>query len=617
MGAFIFKQMSDINDPISRNIEGVKDLVTSRTNKIPMGAGGDGEGVVGEEIDILELPMTDEELLALATSTENEYKGYEGKIKARQDGNLKYYLGRQAEGGSQVVDQPISANLIFESEEVFLAAALAKNPEPVVYADNTDEGNKVSNEVKTTLQYHADSQNLRQKLTLMTRNWTYDLLSAMKHGWDSTTSDITSEVRDVKKFVFDKDGYVDSYGDFIGMLGEKISSTAKELADLFPKFKDFITVMVDGKMGTEVVRTEWWTDEYTFTTFKGKVLDKSKNPHFNYEEGKNNHFARPKKPYSFLAVFSIQTQPHDITSLIEQTIPNQNRVTRRTEQLDYNLSRSNNSDVFSADNFTQETAKQAAMAMRKGNPIIVPPGKPIEQAIHRLQAPTVGGEFFNALENDKGDVRSIFGVQGITAQKPEDDQTARGMILNQQYDNSRIGGGIGDKLETTAKSIFNQWVQLYHVYYDVEHFAAVLGQMKATEYVVLSSANLTRSVVVSVSPDSMKPKDETTIMNQSLALWEAKALDIKTLLTMLDYPDPQKTAAQVWLYQSNPQAYGALNFPELTQQLQALAASGTQGGQPPQQGGGQPSPEQANGEPAQPLSGVNANSSLSTVALPK
>lgn len=462
------------------------------------------------------------------------------------------------------------------------------------------------------LQYHADAQNLRPKLTLMTRNWTLDFLSVMKHGWDDTTGDIISEVRDVKKFVFDPDGYVDVYGDFVGLLGERISSTAQELIDMYPGFSDFITVMCDGKLGTTVIRTEWWNDEYTFTTFKGKVLDKSKNPHFNYEEGKKNHFARPKKPYTFLAVFSLQTQPHDVTGLIEQNIPNQNRVTRRTTQLDYNLSRANNSDVFSETNFNQETAKQAAMAMRKGNPILVPAGKPINEAIQRLQSPTVGAEFFRALDTDKNDVRSIFGVQGITAQPAEDDQTARGMILNQQYDNSRIGGGIGDKLEVVAKSIFNWWVQMYHVYYDEAHFAAVMGQMKATEYIQLQAQDINKHVIVSVAPDSMKPKDEVTTMNQALALWEKKALDIKTLLTIMNFPDPQKTAAQVWLYQTNPQAYGALNFPELSQQLQALAG----GQEVPQGTGGGAPPELANGEPSAPLGGVDANASLNQVKLP-
>lgn len=601
--------VNDIKDPISRNIDGVSDLVTSKTNKIPGGGISGGEGVEGPEIDILDLPMTDEELLSLASDIENEYKGYENKIKSRQEANLKYYLGMQGQK-SQVTDgQPISANLVFESEEIFLAAALAKNPEPVVYADNTEEGNKIANDIKVMLQYHADAQNLRPKLTLMTRNWTLDLLSVMKHGWDPM-GDVKIEVRDVKKFIFDKNGYVDVAGDFIGLLGERISCSAKELIDMFPKFDDFITVMCDGKLGTQVVRTEWWSDEYTFTSFKGKILDKSKNPHFNYEEGKRNHFARPKKPYSFLSVFTIQSQPHDLTSLIEQTIPNQNRVTRRTEQLDYNLSRANNSDVFSAANFNQEEAKQAAEAMRKGNPIIVPEGRAISEAIHRLQAPTVGAEFFNALENDKGDVRSIFGVQGITAQPQDEDQTARGMILNQQYDNSRIGGGIGDKLETTAKNILNYLVQLYYVYYDEQHFANVMGKMKATEYVLLSSQNLTRSVTVTVAPDSMKGKDEITEINQAVNFFKMGAIGPKTLLTIANFPSPDDAAADGMLYKLNPQLYMQLNFPEVAQKLAAL----DQGAQTQQGVPGQPEqlvPQEPVGDPA-----TEANAALSTVPLP-
>lgn len=604
---------NDINDPVSKNVEGVSQLVNSKINKIPGKSGPGGEGPVGEKIDILDLPKSDEELLSLAQGIENKYKTYYGKIEGRQKKNLEYYLGVQKENMSSATDgQVIASNVIFDAEEVFLAAALAKNPDPVVYADNTDEGNKVADDVKTMLQYHADAQNLRPKLTLMTRNWTLDLLSVMKHGWDES-GDIKCEVRDVKKFIFDSDGYVDSYGDFVGVLGEKISSTAQELSDMFPKFSDLIAVLCEGKMGTTVIRTEWWNDEYTFTTFKGKVLDKSKNPHFNYEEGQRNHFARPKKPYSFLSVFSVQTQPYDLTGLIEQVIPSQNRITRRTVQLDYNLSRSNNSDVFSASNFNQETAKQAAEAMRKGNPIIVPEGRTIAEAINRLQAPTVGSEFFTALENDKGDARSIYGVQGITAQPQNEDQTARGMILNQQYDNSRIGGGIGDRLEVTAKNIFNQWVQFYYVYYDEQHFANVMGKMKATEYVLLSSQDLTRSVTVSVAPDSMKGKDEITEINNAINFFKMGAIGPKTLLTIANFPSPDEAAADGLLFKLNPQLYMQLNFPEMAAQLQALGQEGRAAqGQPQPQDGGEP--EQPAPEGTSPA--TQASPSLSQVPLP-
>ena len=584
--------MSD-NDPISANIQGVQSLVGSRMNKINAGITGNSEGVDGEYIDELTLKLDDAELLTLAKRWVTKYVGYEAKVKLRQEACKTYYLGKQKEGSPEATDgMPIAANLLFEAEETFLPAALAKNPEPVVYSDNTEEGDKVSTDVKTMLQYHADVLVLRRKLTIMVRNWSLDFIGIIKHGWDDEIKEISSEVRDAKKFIFDPDGYVDAYGDYIGYLGERITVTADRLIELFPKHSAYITTKVQGKLGTDVTYTEWWTDDYCFYTFQDKILAKNKNQHFNWpkqaptidpttgqpvldEDGQpqtqeqpgQNHFARAKKPYTFLSVFSLGQQPHDVTSLIEQNIPNQRRISRRTEQLDFNLSRANNSQIYSENNFNQETAKQASRAFIKGHPVLVPAGGPLSEAIHDLPAQAAPDAFFRELEVSKLDLRQIFGTEGITAQQPNEDQTARGMILSQQYDNSRIGGSIGDALEQVADNIFNWWVQLYHVYYDEPHFASVMGQMKAVEYITLSAQDLGRHLVVSVSPDSMKSHDELTEMNQALELYQAGVLDPKTLLTRLNFPDPETTAESTVLWIVDKNAYIQLNFPELAQKL--------------------------------------------------
>lgn len=596
-------------DPVEQNVIGVQSLVGSKTNKMNAGVIEQKEGVASEPIDALTLDMEDAELIKLANRWTLKYSTYESKLKPRWEANKTYYLGRQKEGGSDVENLPISSNLLFEAEETFLPAALSKNPEPVVWCDNTEEGNKVASDVKTMLQYHADILVLRRKLMLMTRHWSIYFIGVIKHGWDAKIGDIKSDVIDPRNLILDPDCAIDSYGDYEGKyIGERKTCSAEDLIGLFPKHKDIITLMVDGLLGTSVTYTEWNTDEYQFFTFRNIVLDKNKNPHFNHPQPKiemdafgvpqqvevkgNNHFSIPKKPYTFLAVFTLGEQPHDVTGLIEQNIPNQRRITRRTEQIDYNLSRANNSDVFSADNFNQETAKQAARALRKGDPVLVPKGKAISEAIARLQAPGIGADFFTELQTSKTDLKSIFGTEGISSQKPDENTTARGMILNQQFDNTRIGGGIGDALEQVADNIFNWWVQLYKVYYDEEHFAAVMGRMKAVEYVTFSAQNLNRRIVVSVSPDSMKPKDEITEMNQALALWDKAAIDPKTLLTLLNVPDPQKTAENTVLWTVDKNAYMQLNFPELyakIQQVQMQAQQqmmmAAQGGAPQKQPG--------------------------------
>jgi len=582
----------DKSNPFSLNVAGVADLIGNPINKVPGSTGFSAEGAVSEKIDVLDIDMTDEELLDLRDSFEKKYAPYEGKLKPRVDKIRKSYEGKKPDG-AWIYDNelPIAANIQFEATETFLAAALAKNPEPVVYANNTPEGNEIANSVKTMLQFHADQLVIRRKLGMAVRQWSMNLLGVLQPGWNERIKDVAIDNDKIQDYVFDPEGFVDAYGDFSSWYGKRKKVVAEKLIEMFPKHKTYISTMVDGKLGTQVVYTEWWaSDEYCFYTFKDKVLDKHKNQYFKYPEPildlqgiaikdqitgepqmtkPKNHFAYPKKPGIFLSVFSLQEQPHDITSLMEQNIPNQNRITRQTEQIDFNASSSNNSYAFSEDNFNQETGKQAANARRKGNPILIPSGGPIDKAIMPLPAQQLPNDFFTNLEIAKSDLRMSWGIQGITAQPNEEDQTARGMILNQSHDTSRIGGGIGSAIEQVADNVFNWLVQLYYVFYDEKHFAAIMGNAKAVEYVTLTSSDMDVQLIVSVSPDSMKPKDEVTNMNLAQALFDKGAIGPKTLLKMVNFPDVEESAADGVMWKIDPMGYFQLNFPEYAQKLQA------------------------------------------------
>ena len=619
----------------SLNIAGVSDLVQSGVNKVSGSGGESPEGSSSERFDVLDLDLTDEELLKLRDNWEKAYAPYEGKLKPTFTRNLKSYLGRQTDNTLAGEENVMAANLQFESEETFLAAALAEDPSPVVYSDNSPEGNAISEAVQTMLQFHADQLILRRKLALMVRQWSIYHLGVIKVGWNSVINDVAVENRKIQDFVFDPNGYVDAYGDFSSWLGERITVTAEKLIELFPKSKAEITLDVEGALGTEVVYTEWWNDDYCFSTYKKLILDKHKNEYFNYEETQEldilgnsmsmqktrNHFAVPKKPYVFLSVYSLQERPHDITGLIEQNIPNQTKINRRTEQIDNNLSQSNNGIAFSENNFNQETAKQASNALTKGvGKVLVPQGGPIGEAIVRIPAPNIPAGFFTELEQSMNNLRSSWGIQGIASQQAKEDQTARGMILNQSHDTSRIGGGIGAAVEQVAKNIFNWLTQLYHVFYDQKHFAAVMGTGKSVQYVTLTSQDMDRQLIVSISPNSMKPKDEVSKMNMAQNLYKAGAIGPKTLLEALDFPNPDESAADGVLWKIAPQQYLQLNFPELFAQLQQMMMgqmAPPQAGAPP--GGGGPEgiapPQQST--PPPDLSQDAASAALAEVKLPQ
>lgn len=587
-----------MEDNFALNVIGPTDLVNNPTNKISDSL-YNNEGIVGDEIDLLDLPMTDEELLALKRDYESSYATYEGTIKGRQELNKKYLLGRQNQTGLNIKTVP--SNLLFEATATFVPQALAKNPEPVVFSDNTEEGKLASNDIKTVLQFLAMTLGLRKKLGLMVWHWGIYFTAVMKYGWDKETNQIKCEVRKPKNFLLDPDGYVDEFGAFQGWLGERIQSTAQDLIDDFPKSKEYITERVGTMLGTQVIRTEWHNDKFTFTTYESEVLEKHKNEFFNYEEGKTNHFATPQKNYTFLSVFSMQEQPHDFTNLIEQNIANQDRINKRDNQIEKNLDHANNSLLMDDKAFTSETAHQGANALEQGDPILGPKG-----SVERLPAPNLPSGILDSQNIDKDTLRSIYGTQGLTAQQPDENTTARGMILNQSHDSSRIGGGMGDSLETVATSFFNWMLQLTYVFYDEKHYAAIMGQASAVEYVGLQMVGHERQYVVSVSPNSMQPKDELTEMNQAIDLWKAAAIDPITLFKKLNYSDPMETAKQAAMWISNPQQYMQTMFPETAQQMPQDSANPAN---PPD--GGQPVPPQ----PDLGLSSEPASAQLSNVPL--
>lgn len=605
-------------DSFALNIQGVKDLVESSTNKTETNFSRE-EGVSSDYVDVLELEMSDEELLRLRNEWENRSTPYTAKISPRQKKNKLYYQGKQRSRGD--TDNVVSSNLIFESEETFIPQALSKNPEPVVWSDNTDEGKSASNNIKTMLQYHADVLCLRKKLSVAVRHWSIYFIAVLKHGWDEEVKEIKLDTRKPQNFILDPEGYIDEFGNYIGdYLGEKTTCTASRLIEMYPKHKDYITLKADGKMGTRVTYTEWWTDKYCFYTFGDIVLDKHKNEFFNYPEADKtdeygqtitsatptmNHFPVPKMPYTFLSVFSLQEQPHDVTNLIEQNIANQDRINDRDDQISRNLRSGNNSIALSGLSFNVETAKQAATALEDGDPVLVPDGQ-VDAAIKRLPASGIPAAVFTAQENDKLALRSIFGVQGLAAQPSKgEDTTARGMILNQSHDATRIGGGIGDALEQVADNVFNWWLQMYYVFYDEPHYAAIMGNGRAVEFVGLVKSDMNRHFVVSVSANSMQPKDEITEQNLAIDLANKGWLDPINLFKKLNYPDPMETAKMVTLFRTNPQQYMMTYFPEQGPQQPG-------GGMPV---GGGPETEIPGQQPEPGVTAGPANASLSQVPL--
>lgn len=555
-------------------------------------------------LDELELSMSDEELIELKKSWEAKFFPVRKEMEKKWERNEKYWLGKNYHNINQSSDdKPLPDNVIFEALESFLPVATKQNPEPIVDADNTLEGNTLANDVKMMLSFLGDTLNLKLQIKKMTRFWSMYYLGAAKIGWSQRDNDISLAIIRPQKLIFDPEAPIENGESTSYYIGEYRVESADNLITRFPTKKEYISGCVKGKTGTDITYTEWWTDDYVFWTLKDEVLGKIKNPHWNYE-GKstmdaygemmelkpNNHFASRKKPYVFLSVFNLGLKPFDETSLIEQNIGTQDLINKRLEQIDNNADATNGGVVISGDHFTKEQAASAAKVLRDGGAMFVPSGD-VNRAYRRDMAPPLPAFVYQSLQDYRASLMRVFGVTGVTASGVQQEKTVRGKIITRQQDTDRIGGGISEYIEQVADNIFNWMVQMMYVYYDEPHTASVIGADRAKQFISLSSKDMNKKLNVSVKEGSLIPKDSLTKRNEAIDLWSAGALDPISLFGALDFPDPRESAKQLFLWKSNP----AMLFPELMQPAPPAVA-----GSPPMGGADMPDVAGASNAPLTP-----------------
>lgn len=523
----------------------------------------------------LELSMTDDELISLQESWLKEWEPYSKKILSKQEDNENYWMGNQYNPGGE--KRPLTDNLIFEALETFLPIATRPKADPQVESDNTEAGNAVADKVRKMLIYIADRVRYNLKMKQVTRYWALYMLGVVKVGWSMKENDITCVAVRPQKLILDHKATIEECEYDGHYIGEIMDDIASDLVIRFPKKEALIKEHVRDKMGTTVKYTMWTTDEYVFWTLNKDVLDKKKNPNWNYEakptmvtdnygnqtlqdSKPKNHFNQPKKPYVFLSVFNLGRQPHDDTNLVQQNLPLQDLINKRLAQIDKNLDSANGGLIVSGDAFDEEQASGAALALRKGGTIWVPTGD-VNTAVRRDSGVALPPQAYESLVDYRNELRNIFGTRGSSPQGTIAEQTLGGKQIVKGQDADRIGGGVSTYLEQFSDNVYNWFVQLMYVYYDEPHMASVMGKERTQEYITLTNTELVSKLMVGVKEGSMIPHDPANERAEAISLWAQQGIDPISFFTKLDFPNPRESAKSLYLWQSDPVQL----FPELAQ----------------------------------------------------
>jgi len=537
-------------------------------NKVKESGRETQEGIVSEKLPELSLDMKDEELLDLAKKWQKSWAPYGATLKKRQDDNEEYWMGKQKLNETFEMkkdDRPKPDNLIFEATETLLPVATQAEPEPLAESDNTDDGTALADRVTKMLGYLSKKLDMKLTLKSVLRNWNLYFLGVAKVGWSEVNKEIAVKSLRPQTLILDPDATIVN-GNYTGsFIGEIRKDTASNLVLRFPSKKKAIKEMVGEKMGTELNYTEWWTDDFLFWTYKDLVLDKVKNPHWNYETENiqtdefgnqtpqkipgNNHLPKASKPYVFLSVFNLGQHPFDDTNLVHQNIGLQNMISKRLRQIDINADNCNGGAVVNGECFTKEQAALVGKAKREGNTVWVPPGAGdnLANAYRQDIGPPLPPFIYQSLMDYRAELKNNFGISGLASGGTRD-RTAKGQMVRRQHDIDRIGGGISEYLEQFAEQVFNWMVQLMYVYYDEQHAASVIGAERAQQYITLKSSDMTHALTVQVREGSTIPKDPMIMRTEALELWRMGALGPIELFTKLEFPNPRETAKQMFIW---------------------------------------------------------------------
>lgn len=561
-------------------------------NQLPSTTQVDNEMSIGEKYPELSLNTPDIEIATQAKKWEDSGKKLNTRMETKWKKSENYWKGKQYfEYSIPDDDQELMDNRIFSGFETFLPILTRQDPQPYVTGNGTDQGKQVAIKVGKHLQFLTDQLKIKLKLNQGARYWGMYYLGVATLEWNKEKNSIGVRIVLPEKLLLDDEATIEE-GEYKGrFIGEYMKNTAKKLIELFPKHKEFLMKEVSDEENTEITYIQWSTPEMMFWQYKGKILDKIKNPHFNYETTQMaynnfgvptetvmpalNHFENLRMPYVFLSVYNLGKGVYDVTSFIEQSIAQQDVVNKRMRQIDKNVDNQNNSIVFYG--IDQQRASSAGRAMRSGGNV----GMPTQGKVERVGGTPLPSDVYNDLTNNKLSIDSMFATNAVTRGEPNRENTVRGKIIAKSSDESRIGFLAG-YLEQFLDDMYNWMVQFMYVYYDEQFSATVIGADKQEEVVMIQKGDFVNAgkLLVSVKEGSMIPKDPLTQRNEAIDLYGMGALDIRTLLEKLDYENPIEVAKRVVLSKADPVLY--LREVLGVELPQPQMPAGVEGGMPPE-----------------------------------
>jgi len=494
------------------------------------------EEIIIEQRSLLEFKTKDENLVSGINKAISQSKVLKTKNDQESEIREEYWkrgareelLKKIHPKKAKTINNRIWANIL-----TILPYWINRTPEPIPIASGL-KNNQRENIIKacqTAWEVNDDMKWKTQKLVL---HWLLNRIGVVKMRWNKEKKGIETINVLPKKIGFDPQATKLENCEYIW---EMMEDTAEGLMEKFPKKKKQIKALVFGELKTKVRYIEFWGGNGKWVAWKlgNIILDKIKNPNFDYENKGNNLFKEPQFPYLILNCFNLGYSLYDDASLIDQAIPLQDSVNKIERQiLDLNEGQKR-VWLFSGEAISKESAQKiidktgdvGAYFDRK-----IPPGG--------VQLPLAGrpdASMFKNMEHLLDEIDNVMGVHAALRGQYTPGMSRIGMrgyamMINQDLAKDLIVS----RIEQFAENWFNMYLHLIKVYNPNDIKFNSLGN----EEINLIKNDIPQGLRIMVKRGSMLPVDRASRAQIAKELAQIGAIAPVDLYEDLGYGDTEK-----------------------------------------------------------------------------
>ena len=502
--------------------------ITEETNK-----------VVASVRDNLVYSAKDEDLIRAINTAITESKGLKDIVDAVGRQNKTLWLKGTLKDLSRLHPKKasITSNRIFTDLETMIPIMTSVMPEPTILGVSD---NNIKEKIKKGLEiaYEVKYQ-MQQKLQTIIRHWCLFRVGILKYRWDKDKGYITESVL-AKKIGMDKRASNKGNCEYIW---EEMEDTLENLQEKFPKSKAILREMAGGdNPKTKLKYIEFWggTGEWIAWIMRDYILDKMKNPNFDYKNTDKNFFKFPQFPYLFLNVFNLgdETGLYDETYLVDESRELQEGASQLERQiLDLNEGQKR---VWVVSGESMSEAKAQSLVDLTGDLLVYLDRKAPPGSVAQVQSGKPDASLFNHLSHILTEIDNVMGIHSTSRGDRQTQETFGRSQLLVQSDYGRLDM-IVRNVEQVIEEWFNSYLHMLRVY-ALE--AEVLSN--GTETVELIADEIPSTTMIMIKKGSTLPTDEVSEAKNAISLAQFGMIDPATLFEELGYTNVDKRTQDLY-----------------------------------------------------------------------